>query len=293
RFGHEALTIAGTLGDRSIEVVATSFLGRTHFIRGEFTQAVALLERNVALEGDLCSERFGTSVNLSALSEAWLSHVLSELGRFDPAIEYAGSAVKVAEAANVTLYLGFFAVGLAYLGEISGARPRSSSGASISAARGSSPTGHHSPPQPWASCMRTPTVLTRRSPWSWAPSKGFTGARFTSCRRYPVCAGMISLSVGRIDEAADYAREALALTQRLGLEERKGTPFASAVTSRRQAATRTLKAAFARRWCSPSLAACVRSLPTATRQDASPRGQSPVRLRSTSLSRRRCTAKWA
>jgi len=77
RFGHEALTIAGTLGDRSIEVVATSFLGRTHFIRGEFTQAVALLERNVALEGDLCRERFGTSVNLSALSEAWLSHVLS------------------------------------------------------------------------------------------------------------------------------------------------------------------------------------------------------------------------
>jgi len=47
-------------------------------------------------------------------------------------------------------------------------------------------------------------------------------ARFTSCRRYPVCAGMISLSVGRIDQATDYAREALALTQLLGARGAEG-----------------------------------------------------------------------
>jgi tetratricopeptide (TPR) repeat protein len=82
-----------------------------------FSDAVTFLEQNVALEGDLRSERFGTAATLSALPEAWLSQVLSELGRFDPAIEYAGSAVKVAEAANdpFTLYMGFFALGLAYL----------------------------------------------------------------------------------------------------------------------------------------------------------------------------------
>src|SRR5262249_28768528 len=94
RFGHEALTIAGALGDRETEVVATSFLGMTHLARGEFSDAATLLERNVALADDLRSERFGTSVILPALSEAWLSHVLSELGRFDPAIAYAGRAVK-------------------------------------------------------------------------------------------------------------------------------------------------------------------------------------------------------
>ena len=53
RFGQEALSIARTLGDRSIEVVATSFLGMTHAARGEFSDAATLLERNVALEGDL------------------------------------------------------------------------------------------------------------------------------------------------------------------------------------------------------------------------------------------------
>jgi tetratricopeptide (TPR) repeat protein len=36
RFGQEALSLARTLGDRSIEVVATSLLGRTHVARGEF-----------------------------------------------------------------------------------------------------------------------------------------------------------------------------------------------------------------------------------------------------------------
>src|SRR5207247_5740994 len=36
RFGQEALSIAQTLGDRSIEVVATSLLGMTHVARGEF-----------------------------------------------------------------------------------------------------------------------------------------------------------------------------------------------------------------------------------------------------------------
>jgi len=40
-------------------VVATSVLGWTHLVRGELSDAVTLLERNVALEGDLRLERFG------------------------------------------------------------------------------------------------------------------------------------------------------------------------------------------------------------------------------------------
>ena len=59
RFGQEALSLARTLGDRPIEVVATSLLGLTHIARGEFSEAATLLERNVALEGDLRHERFG------------------------------------------------------------------------------------------------------------------------------------------------------------------------------------------------------------------------------------------
>jgi tetratricopeptide (TPR) repeat protein len=86
RFGQEALSIARTLGDRSIEMVATYFLGMTHVARGEFSEAATFLERNVALEGDQRSERFGSTV-------AHLADVLSQLGRFDEAIDHAEAAV--------------------------------------------------------------------------------------------------------------------------------------------------------------------------------------------------------
>src|SRR5262245_40623000 len=69
KFGQEALTIARTLGDRSIEVAAAYYLGDTHSTQGEYSEAVKLLERNIGLDGKLRAERFGTAVNISAASE--------------------------------------------------------------------------------------------------------------------------------------------------------------------------------------------------------------------------------
>src|SRR5262249_19229131 len=77
RFGEEALSLARALGDRRIEVVATSASGQTHLLIGEYSVAAALCERNVALEGDQRNERFGTPLIQSAFSEALLSEVLS------------------------------------------------------------------------------------------------------------------------------------------------------------------------------------------------------------------------
>jgi tetratricopeptide (TPR) repeat protein len=98
-------------------VVATSFLGRAHAARGEFSDAATLLERNVALEGDQRFERFGAPAIQSALSGASLADVLSELGRFDEAIGHAEAAVQIAEAADhpYTLYFGLFDLGRAHL----------------------------------------------------------------------------------------------------------------------------------------------------------------------------------
>jgi hypothetical protein len=41
KFGQEALAIAWTLGDRSIEAVATNYLGETHLVRGELMKCPA------------------------------------------------------------------------------------------------------------------------------------------------------------------------------------------------------------------------------------------------------------
>src|SRR5207249_4014084 len=78
RFGQEALSIARTLGDRSNEVFATSNLGMTHAARGEFSDAATISERNVALEGDLRSERFGTPYIQSAVPSTYSSNRLTQ-----------------------------------------------------------------------------------------------------------------------------------------------------------------------------------------------------------------------
>src|SRR5262249_13198204 len=64
RFGQEALSFGRALGDRLIEGIATTNLGITHAARGEFREAVNLLERNVALPGDRRYERFGPTIQL-------------------------------------------------------------------------------------------------------------------------------------------------------------------------------------------------------------------------------------
>src|SRR5262249_36562634 len=75
KFGREPLSIARAPGERSIEVPATSLLGLTHLARGEFGDAATLLERNVALEGGLRTERFSSarSARASCRYARWAS----------------------------------------------------------------------------------------------------------------------------------------------------------------------------------------------------------------------------
>jgi tetratricopeptide (TPR) repeat protein len=220
-FGREALSIARTLGDRSIEVVATSFLGMTHAARGEFSDAAVFLERNVALEGDLRYERFGAPAIQSALAEALLADVLSELGRFTEAIVHAEVAVQIADAADhpYTLFWALFGLGLVLL------------------RRGDLPRATRVLERCLDLC-RTWQFVAAISPV--AATLGATyalGGRANDAlplvagaheefRNNPqisrwaalilTCAGMTYLSAGRLDEAASHAREALALTRRLG-----------------------------------------------------------------------------
>jgi class 3 adenylate cyclase/tetratricopeptide (TPR) repeat protein len=219
RFGQEALSISQTLGDRSTEIVATSCLGMTHAARGEFNDAASLLERNIALEGELRYERFGTPGVQSALSGACLADVFSELGRSDEAIGHAEAAVQIAEAADhpFTLFDALFGLGLAHVRR--GDLPRATRALErcLDVCR------------TWEVVVGTPVVAATLAAGYALASRAdealplIAGAieedRTRPMHRWPalilLCAGMTYLSAGRIDEAASHTREALALTRRL------------------------------------------------------------------------------
>jgi class 3 adenylate cyclase/tetratricopeptide (TPR) repeat protein len=220
RFGQEALSIARTLGDRAIEVVATSILGVTHASRGEFSEAIPLLERNVALEGDLRYERFGGASIQSAFSGSSLSDVLSHLGRFDEAIGHAEASVRIAEVADhpLTLYGGLLALGLAHLRRGDLQRATRILERSLELCR------------TWQVPLGTPVVaatlgaahaLAGRADEALPLIAGAVKESHSSpFHQRPahilLCAGLACLSAGLIDEARSHAREALALSGRLG-----------------------------------------------------------------------------
>jgi class 3 adenylate cyclase/tetratricopeptide (TPR) repeat protein len=220
KLGQEALTIARTLGDRSIEVAATWHLGDLHVFRGEYREAVKLLERNIGLEGKLRTERFGTLVIVSAASEFSLATALNNLSRFDEAIGHAEAAVRIAEENDHpwTLLFGLLFLGWAHLNRGDLLRAVKFLERSLDVGR------------TWQFVDRIPDV---------AVGLGYAYARagrteealalvagalneFRAGRGHVapfsilLSAARVFLLAGRIDEATNYVREALAIAGRLG-----------------------------------------------------------------------------
>jgi tetratricopeptide (TPR) repeat protein len=146
--------------------------------------------------------------------------VLSQLGRFDEAIGHAEAAVQIAEVADhpFTLYTGLFSLGLVHLrrGDLPRATRVLERGLDLC--------------RTWQIALGTPYVAaTLGAAYALAgradealPLVAGAVEEFRSRQRHGrpalilLCAGTTYLSGGRIDEAASHAREALALTRRLG-----------------------------------------------------------------------------
>jgi class 3 adenylate cyclase/tetratricopeptide (TPR) repeat protein len=221
KFGQEAVAIARTLGDRSLEVVATYFLGDAHTLWGEYSEAAKLLERNIGLDDNLRAERFGTSIVQSAASECSLGIALANLGRFDDAIGHGEAGLRIAEESDhpFTLFIGLFLLGVAHL--VRGDFLRAAQVLERSLKLG----------RTWHFVDRTPEVaaalgvayaLAGRIEEALALVAGAVKAfrarqGHTTPTHILLSAGRTYLTAGRIDEATNYAREVLALTRQLGM----------------------------------------------------------------------------
>ncbi|MFQ5830932.1 MAG: tetratricopeptide repeat protein, partial [Candidatus Methylomirabilia bacterium] len=116
--GQRAAAIAKELGDRSLELAANLYLGQTHFARGEYREAVAVLTKNEALlQSDASRDRFSEAVFRLVTTRTWLVWAHAELGEFSEGLARGEEAVRIAEGVDhpgvlVSAYLG---IGLLYL----------------------------------------------------------------------------------------------------------------------------------------------------------------------------------
>jgi tetratricopeptide (TPR) repeat protein len=176
-----------------------------HFVRpGGFS---APTPPRPLIEANLRSECFGAATIMSAHTPTHLSILLSDLGRFDEAIGHAEAAVRIAEAADhpFTLHFGLLALGSASRGSFA-VRVLERG---IEVCR----TWHDVVGTPvFAATLGVAYVLAGRT--DEAASLAATAVE--EFRRLPLhfrpacillCAGMISISLRRIDEAAGHARE--------------------------------------------------------------------------------------
>ena len=188
---------------------------RCHPSRGRTTCDGQSADRS-ALEGDLRSERFATALIQSAFSGTWLADALSEIGRFDQAIGYAEAIAEEADH-PYTLSTELIALGLTHLrrADLPRATRVLERGLDLS--------------HTWQIKALYFVAATLGVAYALAGQADealqlIVGPLEEFCRRpihfrpalVPLCAARIYLSAWQIKEAANHAREALALTRRLG-----------------------------------------------------------------------------
>ena len=157
---------------------------------GGVSAAASLLERNVALEGDLRYERFEAPAIQSALSGAYLAEVLSELGRFAEATGPARPPCvsprrRIIPTRCISGRLG---LGHVHLGR--GDLPRATRvlERDLDLCRTWQFTPDTDAPRPSAAAYALTGRRTRRSRWWPGPSRSSAVVRITTGRRYVLLA---------------------------------------------------------------------------------------------------------
>jgi class 3 adenylate cyclase/DNA-binding winged helix-turn-helix (wHTH) protein/tetratricopeptide (TPR) repeat protein len=116
--GEHALALATALGDFTLQVMATFYLGAACSALGEYRRAVDYFSRNVVLlTGELLRERFGMTGLPAVMSRTWCVSCLADLGEFDEGIARGDEAVQLAEAAEhpFSLTQAYYALGTLFL----------------------------------------------------------------------------------------------------------------------------------------------------------------------------------
>jgi len=116
--GGRALEIAERLGDLSLRIVATTYLGQAHYYRGEYARVIELATRNLAaMPSNLVYEFLGGSQPPSINDRFRLIVSLAHLGRFAEAAHHEAEVIRLAEPTHhaYTLGIAYHAAGTLHL----------------------------------------------------------------------------------------------------------------------------------------------------------------------------------
>jgi class 3 adenylate cyclase/tetratricopeptide (TPR) repeat protein len=115
--GRRSLDVARAVGDLALQLTTNFHLGEVYHALGDYRRAADMLRSTVeSLEGELAPERLPRSA-LPIHSRAWLVLCLAELGEFGEGIARADEGVRLAEAAArpFDLVTAYFGAGHLYL----------------------------------------------------------------------------------------------------------------------------------------------------------------------------------
>ena len=113
----QALATAQTVGEAPAQVLANLFAGRARHARGDYAQAIRLLDGVVRATDDDRANFLGMANLPSVSARTWLSWALAERGEFGPALARSQEAVYIADAVDhlISRIYGYLALGIAHL----------------------------------------------------------------------------------------------------------------------------------------------------------------------------------
>jgi tetratricopeptide (TPR) repeat protein len=113
----QALVIAQSVSEAPVQVLAKLFAGRARHARGEYTQAVELMNWVISATDSDRGNFFGMANLPSVSARTWLSWSLAERGEFGPAFARSDEAVFIAEAVDhvVSRIYAYMALGIVHL----------------------------------------------------------------------------------------------------------------------------------------------------------------------------------
>jgi class 3 adenylate cyclase/tetratricopeptide (TPR) repeat protein len=112
--GERVSTLAATLADTSLQLMAQRTLGLAYSTAGAYPQAIAILKQAAAaLTGARARVHFGLGTTLAVTCRRWLVRCLAELGAFNEGLAYSAEALRLAESVGspIDLALAYFEAG--------------------------------------------------------------------------------------------------------------------------------------------------------------------------------------